>query len=149
MLGVADGGEGITSAQLEHNSWRFKNRTFFWIARHSNNPFIRSSPYQKVESLQYRKKYCSHSFRSVVRFMDSIYILSSKTGNAFGKGIIMQSMKFYLIRARRIKYLGFNDAWFVVVGIILLSFVTDIMFSRNSFARLPFIDMLPSIGVFL
>ncbi|WP_435625726.1 sensor histidine kinase [Flagellimonas sp.] len=43
-------------------------------------------------------------------------------------------------KARRIKYLGFNDAWFVAVGIILLSFVTDFMFSRNSFARLPFIE---------
>ncbi|PRX54837.1 sensor histidine kinase [Flagellimonas meridianipacifica] len=48
-------------------------------------------------------------------------------------------MKFFN-KARRIKYLGFNDAWFVAVGIILLSFVTDFMFSRNSFARLPFFE---------
>ncbi|WP_422859949.1 sensor histidine kinase [Flagellimonas sp. S174] len=43
-------------------------------------------------------------------------------------------------KAKRIKHLGFDDGWFVVVGIILLSFLTDIMFSRNSFARLPFIE---------
>lgn len=43
-------------------------------------------------------------------------------------------------KAKRIKHLGFDDAWFVVTGIILLSFITDIMLSRNSFARLPFIE---------
>jgi len=43
-------------------------------------------------------------------------------------------------KEKRIKYLGFNDIWFVLTGILLLSFVTDFMFSRNSFARLPFIE---------
>lgn len=43
-------------------------------------------------------------------------------------------------KARRIKYLGFNDVWFVFTGIFLLSFITDFMFSRNSFARLPFAE---------
>jgi LytS/YehU family sensor histidine kinase len=38
---------------------------------------------------------------------------------------------------KRIKYLGFNDFWFMVIGIIILSFVTDYLFSK-SFFRLPF-----------
>lgn len=37
---------------------------------------------------------------------------------------------------KRIKYLGFNDFWFMVTGIIILSFVTDYLFSK-SFFRLP------------
>lgn len=43
-------------------------------------------------------------------------------------------------KAKRIQYLGFDDRWFVFFGILLLSFVTDFMFSRNSFARLPFFE---------
>lgn len=39
---------------------------------------------------------------------------------------------------RRIKYLGFNDFWFVVVGILLLSFITDYLFAGGSFTKLPF-----------
>ncbi|MDF1697306.1 MAG: histidine kinase [Saprospiraceae bacterium] len=38
---------------------------------------------------------------------------------------------------RRIKYLGFNDFWFCVIGILILSFVTDYLFS-NSFTKYPF-----------
>ncbi len=45
-------------------------------------------------------------------------------------------------KEKRIKYLAFNDTWFVIVGIILLSFVTDFLFSGNSFARFPFIEAL-------
>ena len=37
-------------------------------------------------------------------------------------------------RERRISYLGFDDKWFVIIGIIVLSFVTDFIFS-NSFGR--------------
>ncbi|MEL6975019.1 MAG: histidine kinase [Bacteroidota bacterium] len=52
-------------------------------------------------------------------------------------------------KAKRIRYLGFDDAWFVVFGIILLSFVTDFMFSRNSFARLPFFEAVINWSVSL
>ncbi len=41
-------------------------------------------------------------------------------------------------KEKRIKYLGFNDTWFILVGILLLSFVTDFLFSGNSFGRFPF-----------
>ena len=46
----------------------------------------------------------------------------------------------FLNKEKRIKYLGFNDIWFVITGILLLSFITDFMFSRGSFTRLPFIE---------
>lgn len=39
-------------------------------------------------------------------------------------------------RKKRIQYLGFNDFWLVVIGILVISFITDFLFS-NSFARLP------------
>ncbi|WP_430410669.1 sensor histidine kinase [Kordia sp.] len=42
-----------------------------------------------------------------------------------------------LNKEKRLKYIGFNDIWFVVIGIIVLSFVTDYLFS-NSFMRYPF-----------
>ncbi|WP_299213669.1 histidine kinase [uncultured Dokdonia sp.] len=40
-------------------------------------------------------------------------------------------------KEKRIKYLGFNDFWFTIIGIIILSFVTDYLFN-NSFSRYPF-----------
>lgn len=43
-------------------------------------------------------------------------------------------------KAKRIKYLGFNDVWFMLVGIVLLSFVADFIISRGSFSRLPFLE---------
>ncbi|MEO1486222.1 MAG: histidine kinase [Bacteroidota bacterium] len=52
-------------------------------------------------------------------------------------------------KAKRIQYLAFDDKWFVVFGIILLSFVTDFMFSRNSFARLPFFEAVINWSVSL
>lgn len=45
-----------------------------------------------------------------------------------------------LNKTKRIKYLAFNDIWFMVGGIILLSFITDFLFSNGSFMRLPFIE---------
>ena len=39
-------------------------------------------------------------------------------------------------KQKRIQYLGFNDFWFVVIGILILSFTTDYLFN-NSFARYP------------
>lgn len=45
-----------------------------------------------------------------------------------------------LNKTKRVKYLAFNDIWFMVVGIFLLSFITDFLFSSGSFSRLPFIE---------
>ena len=39
-------------------------------------------------------------------------------------------------KKRRIKYLGFDDFWFVIIGLLILSFVTDFLFN-NSFVRFP------------
>nr|WP_297911191.1 histidine kinase [uncultured Allomuricauda sp.] len=52
-------------------------------------------------------------------------------------------------KERRIKYLAFNDFWFVLFGIFLLSFVTDFLFSGNSFGRLPFVWALINWGISL
>ncbi|MET1259389.1 histidine kinase [Flagellimonas sp. DF-77] len=52
-------------------------------------------------------------------------------------------------KEKRIKYLAFNDAWFVILGIVLLSFITDFLFSGNSFARLPFIEAVINWSVSL
>ncbi|MFD2588831.1 sensor histidine kinase [Croceitalea marina] len=49
---------------------------------------------------------------------------------------------------KRIKYLGFNDFWFMIIGIIVLSFVTDYLFSK-SFFRLPLVEALISWSVSL
>ena len=38
---------------------------------------------------------------------------------------------------KRIKYLGFDDTWFVVTGVVVLAFVVDYLFNQ-SFANLPF-----------
>lgn len=43
-------------------------------------------------------------------------------------------------KERRIKYIGFNDIWFIIIGVVILSFVTDFLFSNSSFTRLPFIE---------
>ncbi|AUC14964.1 histidine kinase [Tenacibaculum sp. SZ-18] len=40
-------------------------------------------------------------------------------------------------KKKRIQYLGFNDFWFSLIGILILSFITDYLFSK-SFIRLPF-----------
>ena len=40
-------------------------------------------------------------------------------------------------KERRIKYLGFNDLWFMFIGIIILSFITDFLFNGGSFTRFP------------
>ncbi len=49
---------------------------------------------------------------------------------------------------KRIKYLGFNDFWFVVIGILVLSLVIDFIFN-NSFATRPLIEALITWGVSL
>ncbi len=40
-------------------------------------------------------------------------------------------------KKKRKQWIGFNDTWFMVIGVIILSFVTDYIFS-NSFSRYPF-----------
>ena len=40
-------------------------------------------------------------------------------------------------RKKRIEIIGFNDFWFVVLGTILLSLITDFLFSGCSFLRYP------------
>ncbi|MEL6916844.1 MAG: histidine kinase [Bacteroidota bacterium] len=51
-------------------------------------------------------------------------------------------------KEKRIKYLGFNDFWFVVIGILTLSFITDYLFN-NSFGTLPFGKALLSWSISL
>ncbi|GMN10374.1 hypothetical protein MTsPCn9_31600 [Croceitalea sp. MTPC9] len=51
-------------------------------------------------------------------------------------------------REKRIKYLGFDDFWFTVVGILILSFITDYLFSK-SFFRFPFGEAIISWSVSL
>ena len=52
-------------------------------------------------------------------------------------------------RQKRIQYLGFDDRLFMVIGIFILSFVTDFLFSNNSFGRLPFLEALINWSVSL
>lgn len=42
-----------------------------------------------------------------------------------------------LKKERRIKLLGFDDLWFIIIGILILSLITDYLFN-NSFANYPF-----------
>lgn len=42
----------------------------------------------------------------------------------------------FINKQKRIKYLGFNDFWFIVFGVLILSFATDYLFN-NSFGRFP------------
>jgi len=51
-------------------------------------------------------------------------------------------------KEKRIKYLGFNDFWFIIIGILILSFITDYLFS-NSFKRYPLIEAIISWSVSL
>lgn len=45
-------------------------------------------------------------------------------------------------KEKRIKYLGFDDKWFMICGIIFLSFVTDYMFSRSFVSGIPLIEAI-------
>ncbi len=40
-------------------------------------------------------------------------------------------------KEKRIRYLGFDDFWFALIGILVLSFITDYLFNK-SFVRFPF-----------
>lgn len=37
-------------------------------------------------------------------------------------------------KEKRLKYMGFDDTWFVIIGVIILSFITDYLFN-NSFTK--------------
>ncbi|GAA4272704.1 histidine kinase [Aquimarina gracilis] len=52
-------------------------------------------------------------------------------------------------KQKRIKYLGFDDFWFIVIGVFVLSFVTDYLFSNSSFTRLPFVEAVLNWSVSL
>ncbi len=52
-------------------------------------------------------------------------------------------------KQRRIKYLGFNDVWFMVIGIFILSLITDFLFNSNSFTRFPLRYALINWGISL
>lgn len=45
-----------------------------------------------------------------------------------------------LSKEQRLKYIGFNDFWFIIVGSFLLSFVTDYIFNGGSFFRYSFTE---------
>ncbi len=54
-----------------------------------------------------------------------------------------------LNKEKRIKYLAFNDIWFMLAGIVVLSFITDFLFSNGSFTRLPLLEALINWSVSL
>ena len=51
-------------------------------------------------------------------------------------------------KKKRLKYLGFDDFWFAVIGILILSFVTDYLFN-NSFVRYNIAKAMVNWGVSL
>ncbi len=51
-------------------------------------------------------------------------------------------------KKKRIQYLGFNDNWFTIIGMIMLSFITDFLFSK-SFFRYPLLEAILSWSVSL
>ncbi len=51
-------------------------------------------------------------------------------------------------KEKRIKYLGFDDFWFVLIGIPVLSFFLDYIFN-NSFANFPFNEALTNLSITL
>ncbi len=53
-----------------------------------------------------------------------------------------------LNKEKRIKYLGFNDFWFILIGIPILSFFIDYIFN-NSFANYPFGEAITIWGITL
>ncbi len=52
-------------------------------------------------------------------------------------------------KKKRIQYIGFNDSWFIALGVLILSFVTDYLFNNFSFTRLPFIEAVINWSVSL
>lgn len=42
-----------------------------------------------------------------------------------------------LIRNKRVEIIGFNDFWFIVIGTVILSLITDFLFNDSSFLQYP------------
>ncbi|MHA7059923.1 sensor histidine kinase [Aquimarina sp. M1] len=51
-------------------------------------------------------------------------------------------------KKKRIKHLGFNDFWFIIIGILILSFVTYFLFN-NSFGRYSLTEAITRWGISL
>lgn len=51
------------------------------------------------------------------------------------------------IRNKRSTYLGFNDLGFMLIGSIILSFITDFLFTGCSFIQLPFLPALANWSI--
>jgi len=51
-------------------------------------------------------------------------------------------------KKKRLKYLGFDDTWFTVIGILILSFAVVFVFNRP-FSRLSFVEVLTTWGIAL
>lgn len=49
-------------------------------------------------------------------------------------------------RKKRREYLGFNDFWFMAIGVVLLGLAVDFIIN-NSFARYPFEEALINVGI--
>lgn len=52
-------------------------------------------------------------------------------------------------RKKRLEYIGFNDFWFFIIGNIVLSLITDLLFNGCSFIRYPFAAALTNWGISL
>ena len=50
---------------------------------------------------------------------------------------------------RRIKYIGFDDFWFIIVGCIVSSLITDYLFNKGSFFQYPFIAAMANWSISL
>lgn len=51
--------------------------------------------------------------------------------------------------AKQIKYLGFDDFWFIIIGSIATSFITDYLFNGGSFFVYPFYEALVNWSISL
>lgn len=47
-----------------------------------------------------------------------------------------------IIRKKRVEIIGFNDFWFIVIGTVVLSLITDFLFNDCSFLQYSFVDAL-------
>ena len=83
-VGVADGGEGLPWINWSTIAGRSSHCPFFWIAWHSNNPFIRIGTNQKMAYPQNGKKYPGYRLWPIVLFLDCLYLLPSETGYSLG-----------------------------------------------------------------
>lgn len=52
-----------------------------------------------------------------------------------------------IFKNKRVDIIGFNDFWFVVVGILVLSQITDFLFNGGSFFRYSFLEAMVNWGL--